>query len=105
MGGRSAGPKYVNADWRLYGVRDGDEWAGWVRSIDVGGPARYVAALEVRPEFRRRGHATALMAALLRDDVQEGKSSALIASTVGGKLYPSLGYERVGTLDLFSPQC
>jgi hypothetical protein len=42
---------------------------------------------------------------MLRDDRAAGASAGvLLASHTGAKLYPSVGYEQIGTLLLFTPR-
>jgi GNAT superfamily N-acetyltransferase len=90
---------------RLYAAFLDDEVAGWVRSIHLEKPATWASNLHVPVEFRRRGIGTALMNRLLIDDRLAGAShSVLLASHIGSKLYPLLGYERIGELLMFSPK-
>ncbi len=43
------------------------------------------------------------MSAVMRDDKEKGiERSVLFASGAGSRLYPPLGYEHIGTLQLFS---
>jgi predicted acetyltransferase len=50
---------------------------------------------------RRRGIARALMTAMLEDDARHGaRHSVLLSSTAGSKLYPTVGYEQIGLLQL-----
>jgi len=89
--------------WRLYGVWDDDREYGWVASVPVG-ENNWVFGLEVFPEYRGRGFGTALMSKLLQDDMALGvKTSVLIASSDGARLYPHLGYEKIGVLQMFCP--
>lgn len=91
------------APHRLYAVIDGDEVHGWVSSIPVGMRA-WVADLFVDAERRGRGFGRALMSALLADDRAHGvTASVLLASSDGARLYPHLGYHRLGVLQIFSP--
>jgi predicted GNAT family acetyltransferase len=61
-----------------------------------------VQALHTHKDFRRRGIATALMHHLLDADAAHGAThSVLMASHSGARLYPSLGYQRIGTLLFF----
>jgi hypothetical protein len=44
------------------------------------------------------------MSALLADDRAHGvESSVLLASSDGARLYPHLGYRRLGVLQIFCP--
>ena len=76
---------------------------GWVRSIVVG-DATWCSNMYVKPAFRRRGIARAMLCRTLRDDRKYGaKTAVLLASHAGAKLYPVVGYEQIGTLLLFTP--
>lgn len=89
---------------RLYGAFEREEPVGWVRSVQVGSDKAWVSNLYVSEAFRRQGLGTALMRTLLGDDAQHGVTkSVLLASAVGAKLYPLLGYDQLGILHLFYP--
>lgn len=93
-----------DAPLRLYVARDGDQIAGWVRSVKAGPGRAWVSSMMVRPEYRRRGVARSLMTQLLADDARLGfDNSVLLASGTGAKLYQSVGYRQIGLLQLFSP--
>lgn len=78
---------------------------GWVASIAAGEGARWCSNMYVKPAFRRRGIARAMLARMLRDDRAAGAGAAvLLASHTGAKLYPVVGYERIGTLLLYTPR-
>ncbi len=88
---------------RQYVALDADVPVGWVRSVEAGGH-RWCSNLHVRPAYRRRGIATALMRWMLADDRAGGASAnVLLASHAGARLYPTLGYLRIGTLYLYIP--
>ena len=88
---------------RQYMALDGDTPVGWVSSIAAAG-ASWCNAMFVRPDYRRRGIARALMARMLADDRAAGASAnVLLASHTGSKLYPTVGYEDLGKLYLFTP--
>lgn len=75
----------------------------WVRSIGVG-DATWCSNIYVKPEFRRRGIARALLSQMLHDDRSAGAQQAvLLASHTGAKLYPVVGYEQIGTLLVYTP--
>lgn len=94
-------PRKYLAGSRQFGIWDEHRDYGWVRSVPVGENA-YVSDLYVFEEFRRRGYGSALMSALLQSDKASGvRNSVLVASTAGAKLYPQLGYELVGELQMF----
>jgi len=98
-------PRHLNGDdtLRQYVALDGDLPVAWVRSITVG-DAAWCSNMYVKPEFRRRGIARALLSRMLRDDREAGaKTAVLLASHAGALLYPALGYEMIGTLLLFTP--
>lgn len=98
-------PRHLNGDetLRQYVALDGETPVGWVRSITVG-EATWCSNMYVKPEFRRRGIARAMLSRMLRDDRDAGAQMAvLLASHSGALLYPSLGYETIGTLLLFTP--
>lgn len=93
-----------DAPMRFYeAVVDGEN-AGFVRSVRTVTGDGWVSGLFVRPEYRRQGLGAALMNALLADDARLGfQTSILLASHAGARLYPTLGYERIGTLMLLMP--
>jgi len=83
---------------------DGDDIVGRVRSADAVG-ATWCADMYVEPSRRRRGIGQALMAKMLHDDRTHGlRCSVLMATHAGALLYPRMGYERIGTLLIFSPK-
>jgi GNAT superfamily N-acetyltransferase len=89
---------------RLYAVMDDEEAHGWVSSIPVGSRA-WVANLHVQQRQRGRGFGRALMSALLQDDRRHGlDTSVLLASSAGARLYPHLGYQQIGVLQMFCPR-
>jgi GNAT superfamily N-acetyltransferase len=98
-------PEHLSDDspLRQYVALDDDEPVGWVRSIVVG-DATWCSNMYVKPAFRRRGIARAMLCRMLRDDRTHGaKTAILLASHAGAKLYPVVGYEQIGTLLLFMP--
>lgn len=96
---------------RQYVALDGTEPVGWTESIlvrDDSEPGEaastWCSNMFVDPAYRRRGIARALLASMLRDDVERGASAAvLLASHAGAKLYPVVGYQQIGELLLFTP--
>ena len=55
------------------------------------------------PAYRRRGIAAALLTHILADDARFGAQwSVLLASKAGSMLYPHLGYQRCGVLQIYS---
>lgn len=93
----------TDASLRLYAALIDGEVVGWVRTIACKGGA-WVSNMEVRPEFRRRKIASALLVKMMRDDRKQGiKNSVLTSSKAGAKLYTTLGYQPLATLLLFTP--
>lgn len=89
---------------RMFAAWDGDRPIAWVKSIRTSPGRSWVSNLYVDPEYRRRGIATDLMNLMLTDDRKRGiQTSVLLASYDGAKLYGSLGYQQVGTLQMFAP--
>lgn len=90
---------------RLYSAFEGGVPVGWVKSVRGSEHGNWVSNLFVAPGARRQGLGTALMLAMLQDDARLGTpASALLASTAGSKLYPTLGYRQIGELLLFVPR-
>lgn len=99
-------PEYFLPDspLRRYVALDNAEVVGWVRSITVGN-ATWCWDMLVKPAFRRRGIARALLSRMLTDDRLAGaQTSVLLSSHTGAQLYPVVGYEQIGTLLLFFPK-
>jgi GNAT superfamily N-acetyltransferase len=99
-------PKHLTAEpppLRQYMALIDGRPVGWVGSVPVCG-ATWCTSMYVHPLHRRRGIARALMLRMLMDDRDSGASaSVLLASHAGAKLYPVLGYERIGELLMFTP--
>jgi predicted acetyltransferase len=58
----------------------------------------------VNPAYRRQGIARALLNRMLTDDRDNGATAnILLASHTGSKLYPTVGYETLGMLYMFTP--
>jgi len=82
-----------------------DEAVAWCRSIITHPTAAYVSGMFTKPEFRRQGIGTELLAAMTKSDADHGlQYSVLLATHTGEHLYKSFGYERIGTLVMFSPR-
>jgi GNAT superfamily N-acetyltransferase len=99
-------PQHFAADapLRQYVALIADELVGWVRSIGVG-DATWCADMVVKPEFRRRGIARAMLCRMLREDRAHGAQNAvLLASHTGARLYPVVGYEVIGELLILTPK-
>jgi GNAT superfamily N-acetyltransferase len=89
--------------FRQYSIWDEHGAYGWAESRPHG-PYAYTADLHVRESQRGKGFGRALMSRLLRDDRDLGlEANALVASTAGARLYPHLGYQLLGTLQMFCP--
>lgn len=96
-------PRKFRDGVRQYSVWDDARDYGWVHSVPYGEDA-WVSDLYVHPDSRGRGFGAALMSRLLQDDKTLGvHASVLVASTSGARLYPHLGYRRIGTLQVFCP--
>lgn len=105
-GARQVLPEHLGTDTplRQYAARIDGEVVGWVRSIDVGS-ATWCSNLFVHKKSRRLGIGRALMARMLRDDRAFGSRLAVLtASHTGALLYPTIGYEQIGSLMLFTPK-
>lgn len=115
---RAAGGPWVPAEaylpdgrLRQYVAVAEDTPIGWVASVEVPGvgPARddlatWCSELFVAATHRRRGVGRALLARMLRDDRDRGACrSVLSASQAGARLYPTVGYERLGELLVYTP--
>ena len=88
---------------RLYAAYESGTPIGWVSSIPAPN-ANWVSNLYVSPVHRGRGIGRGLMSHMLQDDAKHGVVwSVLLASGDGARLYPHLGYQRIGTLQLFAP--
>jgi GNAT superfamily N-acetyltransferase len=105
-GSRPTRPEHFAADSPLrqhVALIDG-EAVGWVSSITVD-DATWCENMHVLPEFRRRGIARAMLSRMLTDDCALGaRRAVLLASHAGARLYPTVGYEQIGTLLLYTPR-
>jgi len=102
-GSRQILPEHLNDNsaLRQYVATVEGEMVGWVRSI-LAGDATWCSNMFVEPEFRRRGIGRGLLSLMLREDRARGaKRAVLLASHTGAKLYPVVGYERIGVLYVF----
>lgn len=103
-GGRQIKYEHLGADKpvRLYAAFDGDSPVGWVRSVYGTELGNWVSNLWVLKSYRRQGIGAALMTRMLQDDKRLGvRNSVLSASRAGSFLYPSLGYEKMGVIQVF----
>lgn len=93
------------ADWRLFAAMDGGVPVGWVSSIRTRPDAAWVSNLYVERSHRNLGLGASLMRTMLRDDLSRGiRYSVLLASQAGARLYRRLGYDQIGTLQMFTPR-
>lgn len=91
------------APMRQYMALDNGTPVGWVSSVVVG-DCTWCTGMFVKPAYRRRGIARALLTRMLGDDKAAGaKASVLLASHAGSALYPRVGYEQIGALLMFAP--
>lgn len=99
----AAQPNRVIPNTRLHICWDEQTDYGWVTSIPVESSS-WVSGLYVHARFRNRGFGRSLMSALLQSDRENGiKQSVLLASAAGERLYPHLGYQKLGVLQMFCP--
>ena len=90
-----------NPTIRMYMALDSGVPVGWVRSVTTRLGA-WCQGMYVLQEYRRRGIAKALMTRMLMDDKNNGcPYNVLLASHVGARLYPVIGYECIGELLLY----
>lgn len=91
---------------RLYGAYVEGQAVGVVKSVPFRNlNACWVSGLGVLADFQRQGFGRELMQTMLHDDQRLGfRHSVLLASKLGAMLYPTLGYETLGTLSLWVPQ-
>ncbi|MES1147477.1 MAG: GNAT family N-acetyltransferase, partial [bacterium] len=90
-------------DGRQYFVTHPTRAVGFVRSVPFQQDS-WVSDLFVVQSYRGQGYGRALMARLLRDDKKAGlRNSILLASRAGARLYPHVGYQLMGELQIFCP--
>jgi GNAT superfamily N-acetyltransferase len=76
---------------------------GWVTSI-AAADCGWCHSMFVLTAYRRQGIARALLARMLTDDKVAGaRANVLLASHSGALLYPTVGYQQLGTLYLYTP--
>jgi GNAT superfamily N-acetyltransferase len=99
-------PEHLAADpapMRQYMALDGTLPVGWVGSVVVGDCA-WCTNMFVAPAYRRQGIGRSLLARMLADDKAAGaEANILLASHAGARLYPTVGYETIGELLMFTP--
>jgi GNAT superfamily N-acetyltransferase len=89
---------------RQYCIWDQERAYGFVQSLPFQSDA-WVSDLFVHHDVRNRGYGRALMSRLLQDDQRLGvEHSVLLASKAGARVYPYLGYQLQGVLQIFSPR-
>jgi len=89
---------------RMYWVEVDGAVVAVARSLMPQPSATWMHDVETRPEFRRRGIATALLGHVLADDARHGTAySVLLATQAGSKLYPQVGYHQRALLQIYSP--
>ena len=93
-----------DAPVRMYVCLKGKNVVGWVISVRSDDESTWVSNLHVREEFRRQGIGRALMSAMMEDDVRFGlRWSVLLSSQAGANLYPLVGYQQIGLLQIYMP--
>lgn len=101
---RVSQPRKFVPGWRMFCAFDSERDYGWVDDIPVENDA-WVSSLYVHKEHRGRGFGRALMSQLLLKSRECGvENSVLLASSDGARLYPYLGYQRLGILQHFCPK-
>jgi len=101
---RAKQPRRLVEGNRLFGIWDDVMDYGWVESVPFGDDA-WVSGLHVHVDCRGQGRGAALMSQLLLADRKAGvRSSVLLASTAGARLYPHLGYRQIGVLHMMCPK-
>jgi GNAT superfamily N-acetyltransferase len=97
-------PRKFVPGWRMFCAFDEEKDYGWVDDIPVDNDA-WVSSLYVHREYRGQGIGRALMSQLLLKGRECGvQRSVLLASADGARLYPHVGYQRLGILQLFCPK-
>ena len=100
-------PEYLTTEpppLRLYLAQDEavPQVIGWVGSAATS-KGTWVTSLFVEKAYRRQGVGRDLMAQMLTDDKASGApASVLLASHTGALLYPTLGYQQLGMLYLYT---
>ncbi len=99
-------PEHLEADpppVRQYIARNDEQLIGWVGSITAREYA-WCSNMFVLPAYRRRGIARALLTRMLQEDRAAGaRANVLLSSHAGTKLYPTVGYQTIGELLVFTP--
>ena len=96
-------PQKLRDGTRKFSVWDDHRDYGWVTSIPYQDKA-WVSDLYVHKDLRGQGYGKALMSKLLQVDRTHGvKQSVLLSSSDGARVYPHLGYQQIGILQMFCP--
>ena len=96
-------PRNIRPNTRYFSIWDETQDYGHVRSIPYKDSA-WVSDLFVEQEHRGKGYGRALMSSLLQSDKENGvMQSVLLASSDGARLYPHMGYQQIGILQMFCP--
>jgi L-amino acid N-acyltransferase YncA len=96
-------PQKLQSGTRKFCVWDAVQDYGWVTSVPYNDHA-WVSSLYVHSKHRGKGFGRSLMSKLLQSDRENGvKQSVLLASSDGARLYPHLGYQQIGILQMFCP--
>ena len=96
-------PFHFSTNTLYFAIWDETQYYGHVRSIPYKESA-WVSDLYVECVNRGKGFGRALMRSLLQSDKEKGvKQSVLLASNDGALLYPHMGYQQIGILQMFCP--
>lgn len=88
---------------KLFGAIEGQRVRGCVYDCPVEDDT-WVRDLYVEEDFRNQGVGKSLMSVLLRSAAAAGRRRAIvIGSKAGSRIYPQLGCELVGVMQIFSP--
>jgi predicted GNAT family acetyltransferase len=88
---------------RLYYAEDTGKVIAWGRSVMRHPSIAYVAGMSTNAAYCRRGIASAILSQMLADDAAQGAShSVLLSSRMGYALYRKIGYEQIGSLQMFA---
>ena len=89
---------------RMYAAVVEGKPRGWVTSCRATDKANWVSDLYVLEEHRGKKIGEQLLRRMLEEDKLYGvKNSVLLSSSDGANLYPRLGYEQIGLMQIFTP--
>ncbi len=95
--------KFNDPFFRQYLATIEEVLVGWVRSVETP-QGCWCSNMFVQPAWRRRRIGKAMLARMLRDDRKRGATqNVLLSSRTGALLYPTVGYEKIGSLSIFVP--